>query len=173
LFAAPIVLVALVAIPVVFRMDRLWTYAAGGAVAAYFVVGAGFSAWWLATSPPGRNWTPLLPLAVPFLACALQRMRPLARSIIVTLALALAMLFAALPLSVYPDGPGVTTVWERVHLDRLMPTLRPDVGRTSIGFGIVLLVLIAAGVTAAAIHARRTWLQRDVQPSNVGSPRPL
>jgi hypothetical protein len=161
LFAAPIALVALLGTPLMARVDQVWTATIGGAAAAYFVVAAGWSGWWLGTSTPGRNWTPLLPLLVPFIARLLREVSRRATIALTTAAIALAMVFVAFPLSAYPDGPGVTTIWVRMHLDSLAPTFRPDIGRSPLAVGVVL-VLLSAGAVALGM----AWVSR--RPSSAG-----
>jgi hypothetical protein len=63
-------------------------------------------------------------------------------------AIGLATVFVAFPLSDYPNGEGVTTIWERAHIDWLAPTLRVE-GRTSVGLGVVLSLAVLAALASA------------------------
>jgi hypothetical protein len=143
LFAAPLVVLALAALPALFRRDRIWTAAIGVAVVVYYLIAAGWSGWWLGTATPGRNWTPIAPLAVPLVVIGLRVLNRKLAAVLLALAVAFATLYLAFPLSAYPLANGVTQMWERLHVARVMPGFRNGEGHTSLAVGVVLILVVA------------------------------
>ena len=94
----------------------------------------------LGVATPGRFWTPLLPLACPFIvAAASNRRRQTLLAAATIPGLVLAAIFAVRPFTaINGTDDGMTLLWHRLHLDALVPNLAPTGSTLQLATGLAL-----------------------------------
>jgi hypothetical protein len=158
LLVAPVIVVALIALPALWRSARAWFVAVGIVVGLLIGQNSAFLFWHAGYSTPARPWAALLPLCVPLVALAVERLPRLMAVTGGVTALLAGTLLAIPPLS-YPALNGLTGLWNHFHLTflpvidnegRAAHILRTPVANTAFALG-----LLAAGIAVAS------WLLRS------------
>ena len=165
----PVIVVALVALPAVWRTSKTWLVAAGIVVAGTVAQTAAFVVWHLGYSTPGRPWTALLPLGTPLVARAIEqipRVTAVAGAWTATLAVAL----LALPWFAYPDPNGLTGLWDHFGFTFLPVIDSPAKVEHYLNTPIVNCAAILAATAAVIAYAAtgRTLRSRCAAPATRG-----
>jgi hypothetical protein len=112
---APVVVVALIALPALWRAAPVWFLAAGAVVGLLIAQNSAFLFWHAGYSTPARPWAALLPLCVPLVALAVEEIPRIMAAVGAVTALLAVTLLALPPLS-YPALNGLTGLWDHFHL---------------------------------------------------------
>jgi hypothetical protein len=159
LFMAPAAVVALVALPALWRTSRVWVVAAAGAIGLAVAQNSAFLFWHAGYSTPARPWVSLLPLTVPLIALAVERI-PRVMVAIGGLTALSAVAFLAVPPLSYPAKTGLPGLWDYFHLT-FLPIIDNEGRATHIGNTPVAncaLALVALAVVLALV-SRALWVK--------------
>jgi hypothetical protein len=173
---APVVVVALVALPALWRAAPVWFAAAGAVVGLAIAQNSAFLFWHAGYSTPARPWTALLPLCVPLVALAVERI-PRVMAVAGGWTALVAVTLLALPPLSYPALNGLTGLWDHFHLT-FLPVIDNE-GRAAhilrtppadAGLALILtaatLALVARYRFAAPAAPGDTWDRRTESPSS-------